>query len=275
MVKPILDDNTSPLDLQFRILPDLSALKQDTFQLQPFKRDGFWYYATLYSLTCYTSLKYRGRGQIGYHGNYTTGSPLWSISANFGYQIPEAEAIPNSNRPFRRNGQSVYYRTEQPGKKYEFQYVDIEDKFKNLPKFLGFFAELNTRFAQVSTWVDQRLDAKVICECGHAGKIDHSKLSNRLHKVDAMDSLKSYLICTSCKRSAAVTVMPLYGEYTPEEYIHNTAWAKSGTVRTEVPSVARNPDLEEMYNTLGGDGERAAYLSDGAYLSPNGEISED
>lgn len=64
-------------------------------------------------------------------------------------------------------------------------------------------------------------------------------------------------------------------QYTPKECVHKTAWAKSGRQRAEVPPVTRNAELEELYKTLGGDSENAVYLSDGAYLSPNGEISDD
>lgn len=275
LVKPICDESESPLSLQFRILPDLSALKHDTRKLQPFKTNGDWYYAIIHSLSCYTSLTYRGYGSAIAYDNYSTGSPLWSISAHYSYRIPEAEAVPNSNRPFMRHGRSVYYRTEQPGKTYDLEYVEIKDSPRSLEKFLTIFAELNTRFAQVDTWVEQRLDAEAICECGHRGRIDHLSLSRLMSRLDTIASLKPYLTCTSCKRSSVIAVMPLYSRSTPQKYIHKTAWTTSERRRTEPPPVARDSEGEEMYNALGGDGETAVYLSDGAYLSPTGEIFED
>lgn len=275
MVKTILHEDTSPLSLQFRILPDLSVLKQDTRMLQPFKKDGVWYYAVLYSLTCYASLKYRGSGSTAKYDNYTAGSRLWSISAKYGYEISEVEAIQNSNKPFHHKGRSVYYRTEQPGKEYKLEYVDVEDFSNSLEKFLYFYAELNDIFSQVSTWIDQKLDAMARCKCGHNGKIDYFKFLNKLKKIDALSSLKSHLKCTLCGGNSTVMTIPLYSEYTPRELIHNTAWINLERSRREIGPVVRNSELEEMYDTLGGDGDNAVYLSDGAYLSPNGEISED
>lgn len=269
------DECDSPLSLQFRILPDLSALKHDTRKLQPFKTNGDWYYAMIRSLSCYTSLTYPGYGSTIAYNSYSTGSPLWSIAAHYSYRIPEEEALPNSNRSFLRKGRPVYYRTEQPGKTYELEYIEIKDRDRNLEKFLKFFYDLNAKFAQVGTWIDQKLDAEVVCACGHKGRIDHVILSRLMPKLDKIDSLKSRLTCTSCQRSSVVAVMPMYSKYTSHKYFHKTAWVSSGRSRAKSLSRAEISELKEMYNALGGDGETAVYLSDGAYLSPTGEILED
>lgn len=275
MVKTISFKDTSPLSLDFRILPDLSGLKQDTRNLQPIKKDGFWIYRKIYSLTCYASLKFRGSGSTLKYDNYITGSPLWSISAKYGYEILEAEAIPDSNKPFSHKGRSVYYRTEQPGKQYELKYVDIEDRSDSLDKFLSFYAALNAKYANVNTWIDEKLDIDATCGCGHAGKIDHSRLFNKIDNVDEINSLKSHLRCSSCGRNSSIRLIPLYGKHTPKELFHETAWVESKKKNRTFRQSFKNSELKDMYNSLGGDGESPVYLSDGAYLSPNGEISED
>lgn len=275
MVQTILSKDTSPLSLNFRILPDLSALKQDTHNLQPLKKDGFWIYRKLYNLTCYNSLKYRGSGSTLKYDNYITGSKLWCISAMYGYEISEAESIPDSNKPFIRKGRHVYYRTEQPGKKYELKYIDIEDSSNRLDDFLSFYSQLNVELSKAKTWIDHKFDFDVTCDCGHNGKIDHFRLLNKLNRVHEIISLKPQLRCNSCGDNSSVTLMPLYGEHTPKELFHKTAFVEFEKKIRKFSHYSRNTELSNMYNSLGGDGESPIYLSDGAFLSPNGEISED
>jgi hypothetical protein len=277
IMKTIAYRDNSPLSLHFRIMENQSALKLITRDIQPFKKDGSWRYLKSYTLACYNSLKYQGYGNAFDSDKYIEGGQLWSISAAYGYEIDEKEAMPNSNKPFMHKNRYVYHRTEQPNKTYEMKHIIIEDQQRRIQAFLKFYFDLKKNLTHTNTWVDQKLDMIIRCECGHEGKLNYNALVGLLTKESNIDCLTSRFKCNSCAKKGAVKAFPIYSECTPKRFIHQTAWAPFSRHRAKkrVRTAVQNPELRDMYKNVGGDGENPAYLSDGAYLSPNGEVSED
>lgn len=276
IMKQISNRHNSPLGLDFRIMPDQSAFRLTSQKMQPSKKEGIWYYSTLYKLTCYRSLKYQGYGSTLEYANYTTGGELWCISATYGYEIEEENAIPDSNKPFFYKGRQVYYRTEQPNKIYEMKYATIKDPSNLISSFLKFYFELKNGLTYADAWIDQKFSMEVKCKCGHERQIDSTMLVNWLKRTSMLNSVMSRLKCSSCGKKGAVNIFPLYSEHTPQRFIHKTALLPfKYRAKKQGRTAPFNSELKDMYGNVGGDGENPIYLSDGAYLSPDGKISGD
>jgi hypothetical protein len=239
----------SPLSINFRIMPDQSALR---LSFDGFTSGGCKYVS--YTLGCYESIKYCGYGSTVAYANYWNVRQKWSISDVRVYELCESGPI---------------------SLQYQKRFVRVEDPRDSIPDFANFYLYLIESFNHAHTWISQKLAMFVKCECGHHGTISDDAVSTLLKKAASVDNVVSRLKCNSCGKKRIIDIIPVYSKNTLKKFTHKTAWVP---FRKSVPrrsAVHRNPELERMYEDLGGNGTDPVYLGDGAYLSSSGEVSDD
>lgn len=194
-------------------------------------------------------------------GGHGGGNPAWKIT------------IAHHKRPYRSEPWRQPILTSERLSEFceakEIEYVLVEGTGieHDLAFANRFIDQALERLETVGPWLQDNLWLQLKCDCGRERATSARELFGRLPASQTISEALTKLCCVDCGKSAARLIAPCFenGQTALDRY---RCGSGDDSQRLHLG------DLDQLYETLGGDGKGPVYLGDGVSIGPDGTLSE-